>query len=732
MAWPTTPLDVKVELALGADLSAAPATWTWTDITAYTRIDEGGVRITRGRTGSAQTAAPMQIVAKLDNTDGRFARHNPLGAYYGLLRKNTPMRVSVNPGTGYVSRGIAYVPAWAPEWDPSEQDQWVTVTAYGLLRRIRQGNAPVRSTLRRSIAAAGPVAYWPCEDGGDAIAAASALSNADPLTVTGTVTFEAVDDFIFTGGGRAQYGTLSLPDLSGGGKLSASLPASATAAMASQWSVQCGAVTNPLLTSGDIVLLDWTTPGGTYVRWQLVMTTGLVTQVVATSAAGVATVVCSDGGVTTTFVGHWVSATQNGGNIDVIVHTAHTTTCSGSVAGTLTGPKDITANSTGVTSSGQFPVGHITMFADATPPFEWRTFGNDAYGVSVGGAVNGYDGEATHIRLARCAEEDGVPMLAITAPSADFVRRMSYQPPASAIALYTECEQTELGILYEALTGELGYITREQRYNATAALSLNYAAGHVAPPWRPYDGDRNTRNDITVTGAGGTSARSVDMDSTDPATGVGTYATTYPVNTYRDGYLADIATWLRRLGTNDELQWPDINLDLARSTDLIAAWLALDLGERIHVDGHPSPLTTGTIRLLLEGYSEQISSFTWQLTLNLLSAEPWTVAELDSDTLGKLDSGSSTLTSNITSTATSVSVTTSVAGDLWTTDANELDAGVRGPLYITIGGLIYRCTNITGAASPQTFTIVRLGAGADKAHSAGDEVHTYRPAVLAL
>jgi len=41
VTFPSTPLSAKVYIALGADLTALPSTWSWTDISNYVRFTAG-------------------------------------------------------------------------------------------------------------------------------------------------------------------------------------------------------------------------------------------------------------------------------------------------------------------------------------------------------------------------------------------------------------------------------------------------------------------------------------------------------------------------------------------------------------------------------------------------------------------------------------------------------------------------------------------------------------------
>jgi hypothetical protein len=184
-------LIAEVALALGADPSADPASWSWTDITAFTFDRDGNSSITvqRGRTDEMTDAQPATCRLQLRNTDGRFLARNPTGPYFGQLRRNTPIRVRVNPGSGLATRFVGFVNEWPPRWSPGEVDHYVAVRAAGILRRLQQGASPLKSALTRSVAASDPIRYWPMElaDAGDVRQFYSAVNGVAPLTVVNTV-----------------------------------------------------------------------------------------------------------------------------------------------------------------------------------------------------------------------------------------------------------------------------------------------------------------------------------------------------------------------------------------------------------------------------------------------------------------------------------------------------------------------------------------------------------------
>ncbi|MET7643052.1 hypothetical protein ABZS83_05285 [Streptomyces sp. NPDC005426] len=88
MAFPQTPLDVRTEIQVGG---------AWVDVTAdtYTRDP---ITITRGTADEASSTEPSSCSLTFNNRSGKYSPRNPMSPYYGLIGRNTPLRVSV-PGT---------------------------------------------------------------------------------------------------------------------------------------------------------------------------------------------------------------------------------------------------------------------------------------------------------------------------------------------------------------------------------------------------------------------------------------------------------------------------------------------------------------------------------------------------------------------------------------------------------------------------------------------------------
>ncbi|MFF3034686.1 hypothetical protein ACFVS7_27205 [Streptomyces rubiginosohelvolus] len=92
MTFPQTPLDVRVELGIGG---------AWTDVTAdtYTRSP---ITITRGAADESSSLEHSKCELEFNNRLGKYSPRNPLSPYYGLIGRNTPVRVSVPATESYL------------------------------------------------------------------------------------------------------------------------------------------------------------------------------------------------------------------------------------------------------------------------------------------------------------------------------------------------------------------------------------------------------------------------------------------------------------------------------------------------------------------------------------------------------------------------------------------------------------------------------------------------------
>jgi hypothetical protein len=652
--FPADPLDVTVSLAIGADINADPATWVWTDVTPLVREDRK-ISITRGRRSRVGQVVATTVSATADNTDGALCRHNPNGPHFGVLKKNTPMKVEIDG----VTRAAVFVPGFPPSWDPSETDQTVTLNGVGLLDRLGRGRT-LRSALYQTMigVSAGdyvPHAYWSMEDGADATGFGSALPSVLPMSLSGPVTPAAY-------GGVP--GSRRLPTFATGSSASATVP---TYAATSKWIIQV-VVSVPTEPAGAVTILEARTSGGTARTWRLVLTPGApsLLSLKVYDAAGALidtnTIPLDNNNPSNTddsyFYGSpfmiMVGSEADGSDYNAWLAISDGITDNGAQAAVLAGTR---GNLTSIKAYGAvdgITIGHLAVFVD--PLFNIVT---DAASNATG--MHGHSGEQAHERIARLCREERVRVSVTATVSA----AMGPQLTGNLLTNLRDCANADLGILYETMDFGLGYRALSERYNATAAITLQYDQSHILPPWEPDDDDQEYFNDVTASRPGGSSARSADEDDIDE---VGSYAIPANPNVDADDQLANYASWLKSLGLIDELSWPAVRPNLYESGALRTAWLAAEIGDELHITGHPSPLAPDTIRQVIEGYTETIGSFTWTASAVLSSASPYIVAELDSPTLGKLDTSGSALHAAVTSTATTFEVATTTSGRAWSTD----------------------------------------------------------------
>lgn len=609
-----TRFDVEVSLALGADITADPDTWAWTDITDYTMVRDGGVKIRRGRFDRQSTVSPMTCELLLNNADGRFSRLNPTGAYYGQLSKNTPVRVQACATGGTpVTRFVGFAAEWPPTWDPSERHHWVPVRADGVLRRVGRASAGSMSALRRAITmttlATTLVGYWPMEDGSDAGIAGSALPAGQPLTVSGDVNFSTSTgppgSGPLCGELTADQGSLLVPDV---------VPAGTQ-----DWTIA-------FVFSADVaesgILVEWYDPtDATTPYWTIEYSEeGDSVIVSAYDDIGALTIAGSDNLILPN-EWHTVIWRQRSTGVRTLTVDGVSEDTSGDDNGVSGPPRNMAIapyRPDILPTPGSIALGHFAVWSDSTTDLG-----------DLHDAMLGYAGEEAHTRLARLLTEESV----YGTTGATYSTEMGAQPVGRFLDLARDCETADEAVLFEGLDGALVFQSPSERYNAAAALALDYDLGHVAPPFRPSDDDRGIINDCTVTRTGGASARFERTDGpngTDPETGVGRYSESPTLNLYQDSQAIDHASWRVHAGTVDEYRYPDVFLKFHRTStaSLLTDWLACDIGSRITIDNMPANMPADLVDQVLEGYTEQINQMEWHVGLNLSPFKPFEVFEL--------------------------------------------------------------------------------------------------------
>ncbi|MFC8491775.1 hypothetical protein ACFUJU_13430 [Streptomyces sp. NPDC057235] len=587
---------------------------------------------------------------------------------------------SVTGAAAVSNRAVRYVgevSSWPPRWAPSGQDVWVSIEGSGILRRLGQGKKALESTLRRRLPSRSPLAYWPCEEDRGATQAYSPLTGGSPLAVSG---WEFGQDDTLDG-------SAPLPVISPGGTMRGRVPVpsvpSTTWAICMPYRVDGAA---PVV---EQEVLSWTTMG-TVRRWRITMGAS-VTRVRAYDVDGAEIANHPWGTGTNIWFGWWrleFSVSQSGGNIAYRLGWTKVGGSASSVTSTIPGTVGAV---TGIdTSFGpglpDIRIGHLTVWS------------SQVIASAYDSADKGFTGESAIRRLRRLsAEESQTARVGFSAYVPDTSTRMGPQRPDTLMSLLQQCADSDLGILTEAREAPtLVYRPRELRYNQPPKLVLDYAAGDVAPPMEPVDDDQATRNDITVTRIGGSSARAVQetgpMSIQAPPLGVGQYDDSTDLSLATDDLPEQIANWLLHLGTWDESRVPTVRVRLHKRPALIPAVLGLELGDRIQIINTPSWLPPGPIDLIVQGITETLGVRTWDVDLTCVPAGPWSVGVLDDPVLGRVDTDGTTLGAAVSASDTSLLLVSGPGAPWITTESHPTDF----PVDLQVGGEVVRATAIRG------------------------------------
>lgn len=605
---------------------------------------------------------------------------------------------------------------WPSGSDPSNRDKYVSITAAGITRRLDQGQAPIMSALRRGILGIGEElrAYWPAEDLENSTSVASAIGGPPMEIIAGEPEYAASDDFP----GSLPIAKLSLSrwtgfvpwyDWSVNGmtqlRFLVSIPSG-------------GAVNDTILAQIGVE--------GTATLWQVVYYTGSGGQLAVKAYDPNGVLILTGGPASFSVDGNPVriglTLDQVGANIDWDLNTVDLTGVGGGISGTLNsrtaGRVDQVWVGAEAANLDDVGIGHITIESEITDIFT-----NDD-------ELFGWNNERAVDRMIRLCRENDVAFY-----WTDVVGDTPLMGPQRALTLLEllrECATTDGGTLHEP-AGTLGfaYRSRSSAYAQTARLTLDVSANEVAAPFQPVEDDQNTRNDVEVQNVNSSSARATletgRMSVQPYPDGIGRYDTSVSVNVVSDTMLPDQAAWRLTLGTVDEARYPDLAVDLDAKPTLIPSVLDVGVDDLIVVTNPSAIGIYDTIKQLARGFSETWTNHRGVFRVNAAPYSPYDVEVLDSD--ARLDSGSSTLNEDLDTTETGVDVATSDVFDLWVTTATR---PTEFPFDIIVGGERMTVTAITGATSPQTFTVTRSVNGVVKTHSSGAEVHVFEPIRLGL
>lgn len=606
--------NIKVEFDPTGDASTTSPSWV--DITSYVRLADG-ITSSRGRTDERSTAQPGSLSLSLNNDDGRFTPGLSSGAYYPL-RIRCPVRVSVKPpGAGaYTVLWTGLVDQFDPGWESGKRAN-CQITASDRLARMQRRTMSLWETECHLVTGANLL--WPLVEDNAATTIGEVASGTTnySLAVTlvgasGSVDFGAgqlpVDDGTVT--------ALTPTSSTSGYHMTSTLPWFGTT---SGFSMSALILTNVSAAAGVLRATDLfgniieiqTTAAGKAKAVSTNVFSGVTTTV--TSAAGVCDGVfhqvglsLDTGGTLTLYVDGASAGTSAGASL-----TTYASATIGGVSGSL--------------YSGQ--VSHCAIWADMTPTTAMMT---NAYAAISGGA-----GETTTDRFTRiCGFGDVTGTTIGTGLSTMGVQPVSGKSTLDAL---NDCGDAELSPVYLTAVGAPALAARDQRYNATVALTLT--AYDIGRDVSFVVNDETLINDThAIRPATGAS----EVRSTNPASisRYGTHDESLTINVNDDTQLAGIAQWRSTIYAEPAPRTATLVVDAwsKQATVSLTDLAALEVGSRVQVTGLPSTAPSTSLDLFAEGFSDTISANGWTRTINTspvsASGSVW---QLESATYGQLD-----------------------------------------------------------------------------------------------
>ncbi len=668
---------------------------SWHDITAD--LSDDGVKITR------RAGQPSSCELTLKSDAGKYSPRNPASPLFGLIGRNTPIRVRTQPVSGGTvhTRFVGEVASWPARWT-NRGTSYAPIECAGVLRRLGQGAAPLRSPLYRAISSIGDplVGYWPMEDSTGSAHFASGLDGGRAATWAGTPTLASDDGW---------PGSAALPVL--GSSSVTAVPSS----HASTGETQVSALFYVPAGTATRWLMEIRYKGGTVRMSRLRFVSGGALYWAMYDDDGA---VIADSTIAFTLDGKrfWVSfeVSNSGSNIARSVATWVVGDPSGLVSSATVATQSVGKVSSVVLNPGRADLGDLSA--------GHLTVETDVAGLSVrAGSLNGWSPEDAADRIDRLCDENSVGIaVAGTSPVAE---KMGPQGMDTLLSLLDEAVETGQGILCDRRDDVgLAYRTIEDLYNQTPVLEVAYT-DNLLRPFEPTEDDQGTRNRVTVTRDGGTSATVQRDDGALAVAEIGLYDEAVTLSLADDDQPAEHAAWRVALGTHDEPRWPNIGIDLADShwlndSALTEDVLAVDIGDRIDVSNLPAWLPPDDVRGLVTGYDEEIGPMHYRVTFTCLPERPYEVGVWDGT--GSRYSGAGTvLAEALDATETGVDVTPP-DGVTWTHADGDYD--------VMVGGERMTVTAVAG----NTLTVTRSVNGVVKTHAAGALLDLAEPVRYAL
>lgn len=710
-------------------------------------------------TGSEPGSYNVIAIPGVTNAPFRRAAAGPVGLRSGVASGNSNAKpVTFSWDNVQVrdlgARATGEVVSFRPRWVQTSEGAVCTVDveAAGVLNRLQQGQAPLRSIAYRGLTSAADadylVAYWPLEEEDGA----NPTVLFTPYDTTGAVAYpinREITPYLY-GAYTEHPAAERMLTFDTDQRIDCYLPAytaTGETKILALWSIPSG------LSGTERQLYRIYTTGGSFDYVDLVL--NAVGGTVGLNAwSGGAITKSSSGGYNSDFIANpcaiGLEFVESGGSVITHVYTYGPTnigdvsaTWAASTFGRVTRITVGDRRTSAVSDLDGISFGHLAVAKDTDAFFKLVP-------VSAPYGYRGYVGETAGARFGRLCEEEGQDY--VIAGTSAKSEAMGAQTVDTLYNLLAECVRVDQGLMFEPRDSlAVGFRTR-RNLCGQRGLPLVYGSSHLSSDFWPVDDDRFVRNDVTVSRPGGSKGRYVIPDgdlehltTEAPPDGVGRYEESPTVNAYTDDRLPYIAQWWAHVAAWKGQRYPSVEVELARpalESDAATATgvRSANMGDVLEVTttGAPGWVSENPAKLLIRGVVETVSRLSWRFRFNCAPGRPYdTAVYSDSDGLINLlgarrDTDLSTLSGAHSSSTTTLTVA-STGGVVWTTSSADWDTSLSGGgLYITVGGEVMQVTNISGASSPQTFTVVRSVNGIVKSHATGTAVHVAYPARRAL
>jgi hypothetical protein len=728
---------LAVEVAWGADPAGDSALWTWTDITGKVRQEPSGISFQYGRADETSETQPASGSMTLDNTDHSFSLGG-ISPNWPNVRQNVPLRVRIDPdGNGFRVAFQGNIVDYAPEWDVTGNIATMAIRLAGTLQRLSQSNgkAPRSAPLRYLTMQASPppLVYYPLDEGPLADKGRAVIGTGEAVIDLKHLTAPTTSPVQVWGQGNLA------PWLPNGVKISDNIvlrmgfPGRTGEALTS-WTLDFLVNFSGTSTEEDIpaavdvsaALSDnvGTQLHHTILFYQFERKVSILSVNNGTEFASPAADLSDrlfDGDV------HHIRfhVRQSGADTRTELYldgTALISTTNG-IAIQLTRPPDFTFWNSSVS-----PVyyGHAALWVNTFPPV-----GNDEAAESAYHYL-GMVGDSALERLERIGGVDGVPIeiLGDTGDQEDTAGDMGPQPTEEIMPLLRESERADQGILFDGLGSGLTYVARDMIENAEPALTIDVGNEELYPTFSPVHNDERLLNRMTARRTLGGEYVYEDTDGPRGTATVGLQENSQDFNVSAESRIEDYASWAVHLGTSEGYRYPTVTLNLTKVPHLATTVLSLRPGARIDLINVGQALrghSEDNVSLIVEGISMSFPSGQWLATFQCSLFDLWRITVLAEDTgdtdefLCHLDTDGSHLSATAAVGATSLTVVTD-SGPVWTQDADDF------PFDISVAGIKVTVTNVTGAASPQTFTVEPLAL----ARANNSPVEIWQPTALRL